>query len=65
MARPGHCRATGKRRYRDKRESLTVLYQAQTARCWAAHDGTQTRRNEKRVYECPQCRGWHATSQAA
>lgn len=65
MAGPGRCSATGKRRYRDKRESLVFIHRAQTARCWAERDGTNTRRNEKRVYECPQCHGWHATSQAA
>jgi hypothetical protein len=59
------CEATGKRRYRDKRESLLVLHSAQTARHWAEADGRATRRGEVRVYECPGCHGWHATSQAA
>lgn len=65
MRGPGRCPTTGKRRYRDKRESVIFLHRAQTARRWADQDGTDTRRNEKRVYECPACHGWHATSQAA
>jgi hypothetical protein len=61
----GRCGATGKRRYRDKRESLLVLHTAQTARHWAELDGIETRRGEVRIYPCPRCHGWHATSQAA
>lgn len=65
MANPRKCQATGKRRYRDKRESLVVLHLAFTARHWAELDGTETCRGEVRVYQCSKCRGWHATSQAA
>jgi len=65
MAGPGRCHATGKRRYRDKTESLVVLHRAHTARQWAELDGTETSRGEVRVYQCPKCHGWHATSQAA
>lgn len=65
MAGPGRCQATGKRRYRDKRESLVVLHRARTASHWAEVDGSETRRGEVRVYQCPKCHGWHATSQAA
>ncbi len=65
MADAKRCQATGKRRYRDKRESVVVLHRARTARHWAALDGTETRRDEVRAYDCTHCRGWHATSQAA
>lgn len=65
MAGPGKCQATGKRRYRDKREGVVVLRRAWTARRWAELDGTETRRREVRVYQCPKCLGWHVTSQAA
>ena len=65
MSGPGKCQATGKRRYRDKREGVVVLHRAGTARRWAELDGAETRRGEVRVYQCPRCLGWHATSQAA
>lgn len=61
----GRCEATGKRRYRDKREVVLVLHSAQTARRWAELDGLESRRGEVRGYQCPRCRGWHSTSQAA
>lgn len=65
MAGPGTCPVTGKRRYRDKKESLKVLHRAETARHWAEIDGTETRRCEVRTYQCPKCHGWHTTSQTA
>ena len=61
-AAAARCQATGKRRYRDKKESLVALHAAQTARHWAELDGTETRRGEMRVYLCVRCHGWHATS---
>ena len=48
--------ASGKRRYSDRIAALLVL--AQTQRFGG------TSRAERRVYQCPVCRGWHLTSRA-
>lgn len=61
----GRCTVGGKVRFRDKREGLLVVHGAQAARHRAEVDGVETRRRECRLYQCPRCRGWHATSQAA
>lgn len=48
--------ASGKRRYTDRIAAMLVL--AQTQRFGSAS------RAERRVYQCPDCRGWHLTSRA-
>lgn len=45
---------TGKHRYRDKIAAHLAL-----ARIDAGHGN----RREQRAYRCPDCRGWHLTSQ--
>lgn len=58
-------RACGEVRFRDRREALVVLHQAQVARLRAAFDGTVTRRAEVRCYACDRCHGVHLTSRPA
>ena len=50
VARPV-CATTGKRRYRDRIDAAMVLARLG----WKGRD-------ERRVYRCPTCRGWHITS---
>lgn len=50
----------GKIRYRDRLGAMIAL--ASTER---ASKAGNTRREERRMYHCPHCRGWHTTSQAA
>jgi hypothetical protein len=64
--RPDHhprCPATGKLRYNTQRSAENVL--RQLIRQWLAnpfsYDGR--RREEARAYRCPECDGWHLTSQ--
>lgn len=56
------CPATGKRRYRDKREAVTALHRAQNAGQLAEDLGLDSNRREVRSYQCPSCQGWHLTS---
>jgi hypothetical protein len=53
------CSPKGKKRYRDKKSAIQVLQVAQAA---AALD-PDSRRRESRTYRCPDCNGWHLTSQ--
>lgn len=46
---------TGKQRYRDRLEARMALLRCTT--------DTDPRRQEKRTYRCPDCHGWHLTSQ--
>jgi hypothetical protein len=52
----GRCRATGKRRYQDRLDAMIALASAQASKHSA-------RRDEKRIYHCPHCGGWHLTAQ--
>jgi hypothetical protein len=58
--RPGRkfqiCPVEGKRVF-DKREAIRVLHRSANHR----RDG-DGRRQERRVYQCPDCDGWHLTS---
>ncbi len=59
----GQCPATGKIRFRDKREAQAALHQAVATRQLRETDGHTCRRQERRMYECASCSGWHLTSQ--
>lgn len=61
----GQCPASGKVRFRDKREALQALHHAVATRRLSEAEGQASRRQECRVYACPTCSGWHLTSQAA
>lgn len=51
------CRKTGKTRYRDEIAAKIALASAQHA------DGSRRAKIETRAYRCPDCKGWHLTSQ--
>lgn len=55
LPRCGRCAATGKIRYFDAETAELVL---------AGIDHDNPRRREQRAYRCPECAGWHLTSQA-
>jgi hypothetical protein len=55
----------GKVRFRDHREAVGALHKAAAVRHRADEDGTETRRQEVRTYECGACHGFHLTSKAA
>lgn len=63
--RLGQCEATGKVRFRDKREAQAALHSAVAARQLREAEGRICRRQEQRMYECASCNGWHLTSQTA
>lgn len=53
----GYGQACAKRRFRDEVGAMFAL---------ATHySGSSRPKDEKRVYRCPTCRGWHLTSQEA
>lgn len=51
----GKC-ATGKLRFQSRLEAMIALVDT-------GKEGASSRRSEKRFYRCPQCFGWHLTSQ--
>lgn len=55
LPRRGRCVATGKIRYFDAETAELVL---------AGIGAHNPRRREQRAYRCPECSGWHLTSQA-
>ncbi|WP_459545177.1 hypothetical protein [Nocardia sp. X0981] len=55
LPRRSRCAATGKIRYFDPETAELVL---------AGIDHDNPRRREQRAYRCPECAGWHLTSQA-
>ena len=57
------CLATGKVRFRDKREAQDALHRAVAARHLQEAAGLISRRQERRTYLCESCDGWHLTSQ--
>ena len=61
MAKRYEC-PSGKRRFKDHRQAVEVLHQAETARAYARASGTATRRAEVRTYRCSLCKGFHLTS---
>lgn len=63
-SRKAHGCPTGKKRFRDKRDAVSFLHHAATARCVAEQVGAVTDHRAVRSYECALCRGYHVTSQA-
>lgn len=59
------CEATEKVRFRDKREAQDALHRAVAARQLQEAEGHTCRRQERRMYLCESCGGWHLTSQTA
>jgi hypothetical protein len=57
------CPATGKVRFRDKREAQDAIHRAVALRQLLGAEGQGCRRQEKRTYFCSSCNGWHLTSQ--
>lgn len=57
------CPTSGKRRFRDHREAVSVLHQSAIRRKRAEERQQQTRRREIHSYRCKDCHGWHLTSQ--
>lgn len=51
------CDKTGKVRYRNEKDATITLKNLQSYN----YSGDDSRQ-EKRVYMCPQCNGWHLTS---
>ena len=62
MKRRKEC-ASKKVRFRDHEQAVEALHRAANHRHFAELDGTNTRRQECRVYECKLCKGFHLTSQ--
>ena len=58
---PRRC-VSGKRRYRDTRQTTECLHKIANMRAAAAIAGVETNRREYRSYECPHCSGRHLTS---
>lgn len=50
-------------RYRDKRELTSFLHRLENKRRYELLGEGVSARNEIRGYACPNCRGFHATSQ--
>lgn len=55
----GRCR-TGKQRFESKVDAMLVVARADRAQAL----DHRSSREERRVYRCPKCKGWHTTSQA-
>lgn len=55
--------ASKKVRYRDHKEATRFLHIIENQRRDHLEIDGVTRRNESRSYLCPECRGWHTTSQ--
>lgn len=53
----GICKATGKRKFYNEKAARTALNRSNKTK-----DRRHLRR-ECRYYECPECNGWHLTSQ--
>ena len=57
------CPVAGKRRFRDHREAIDALHSVLNLRQRQVESVGFSRRQEKRVYLCHLCTGWHLTSQ--
>lgn len=53
------CRATGRIRFRDSHQAAHALESARQARAAAEHAGEMSRRQERIVYRCEHCSGFH------
>lgn len=56
----GKC-ASGKHRYKDHEMAVEALHKAWSVGNIAKRETGFTTRNEKRVYSCERCKGWHLT----
>jgi hypothetical protein len=54
---------SGKARYRDKTEAVHALHCVKNNAERQLEDFGTSRRKESRTYRCPDCKGWHLTSQ--
>lgn len=59
------CPASGKVRYGERKDVKLVLRGAERDRSRARLNDVPCSRREIRSYRCPDCRGWHLTSQPA
>lgn len=57
------CPTSGKARYRGRRDIKLALRHADRDRARAAVNEVGCNRREVRGYHCPDCNGWHLTSQ--
>jgi hypothetical protein len=57
------CPISGKARYRGRRDIKLALRRADWDRSRAAVNDVGCNRREVRGYQCPDCNGWHLTSQ--
>lgn len=57
------CPISGKARYRGRRDIKLALRRAEWDRSRAAVNEVGCNRREVRGYQCPDCNGWHLTSQ--
>ena len=72
MTKPTHrrfhrfptCLATGKVRFGERHDANLFLEHARHSRAAQQLEAGQPRRRETRSYRCPDCHGWHVTSQA-
>jgi hypothetical protein len=55
---------TGKTRYRDHQESVSVLHRSANRRSAELVERGFTKRNETRSYPCEKCAGFHLSSKA-
>ena len=54
--------ATGKLRYRDRREAIDALHSTQNHAARQLDKFGETQRREVRSYSCPICKGFHLAS---
>lgn len=59
----GKC-VSGKIRYHDKKQAVSYLHLIQNTRALHLEVQGETTRNEKRIYKCPDCQGFHLSSRA-
>ena len=57
------CSRSLKRRFRDHKEAIRALHGARAIRNREIELTGGSNRNELRTYSCPDCIGWHLTSQ--
>jgi hypothetical protein len=62
--RNARCQMSGKKRFRDRKEAKRVVIYARRMKLRAEREGYLTNRFENRTYRCPDCGGWHVTSQS-
>ena len=55
---------TGKTRFRDHQECVSVLHRSANSRVVELAERGFTKRNEVRSYPCDKCAGWHISSKS-